>query len=60
MAKTAIFLSDDSIDVLETILYAHQATINERAHLWPPLVTASAINDVETIRKALADRVREV
>ena len=60
MAKTAIFLSDDSIDILGHILDNHERMLSERGAVMPPFALASAIRDVETIRTAISDRIREV
>ena len=60
MATTAVFLTEDSIDILELILDSHEhMLITERASVMPPLALASALNDVEAIRTAIAHRVRE-
>lgn len=59
MATTAVFLSEDSIDILGHILDNHERLLAERGAVMPPFALASALNDVDTIRKALSDRVRE-
>lgn len=59
MAKTAVFLSDDNIDILGHILDNHERQLTERGAVMPPFALASALNDVESIRMAIADRVRE-
>ena len=59
MAKTAVFLSDDNIDILGHILDSHERMLTERGAVMPPFALASAIRDVESIRMAIADRVRE-
>ena len=60
MAKTAIFLSDDSIDILGHILDNHERMLSERGAVMPPFALASALSDVDTIRTAISDRIREV
>ena len=60
MATTAIFLSEDSIDILGHILDNHERMlVTERSSVMPPFALASAIRDVEAIRTAIAHRVRE-
>lgn len=59
MSKTAVFLSDDNIDILGHILDNHERMLTERGAVMPPFALASAIRDVESIRMAIADRVRE-
>lgn len=59
MAKTAVFLSEDNIDILGHILDNHERQLSERASVMPPFALASALNDVMSIRNAIADRVRE-
>lgn len=59
MAKTAIFLSEDNIDILGHILDNHERMLSERGAVMPPFALASALNDVMSIRNAIADRVRE-
>jgi hypothetical protein len=54
MPKTAIFLSDDSVDILRNILDNHERHLRERDGM-PPFSLQSAINDVETIRMALPE-----
>jgi hypothetical protein len=53
MPKTAVFLSEDSIDILGHILDNHERMLSERASVMPAFALASAIRDVETIRLAL-------
>jgi hypothetical protein len=59
MPKTAVFLSEDSIDILGHILDNHERMLTERGAVMPPFALASAIRDVEAIRNSINDRVRE-
>lgn len=59
MSKTAVFLTEDSIDILGHILDNHERMLTERGAVMPPFALASALNDVIEIRNSIADRVRE-